>query len=144
MRQFIEKHDVQILRALEILPGFVSWNLILFPYWGILVFPTFVAYFILLFNVYWFYQSLQLAISTIVSHTRIQAAKVYDWMGDIKGFPDHEKVRHVVIIPTYKEPLHTLERTLSSLANQEFPTKQIVPVLAMEAGEPESERKIKN
>lgn len=143
MRRFIETHDTQILRILEILPGFVSWNLILFPYWGILIFPTFVAYFILLFNVYWFYQSLQLAISTVVSHTRIQAAKVYDWMGDIKGFPDWEKIRHVVIIPTYKEPLHTLERTLGSLLNQEFPTKQIIPILAMEANEPEAEREAK-
>ncbi len=143
MRQFIEKNDKQILRALEILPGFVSWNLILFPYWGILVFPTFIAYFILLFNVYWFYQSLQLAVSTIVSHTRIQAAKVYDWVPDIKGFPDWEKLRHIVIIPTYKEPLHILERTLDSLAGQEFPVKQIIPVLAMEKQEPEEDRNVK-
>lgn len=143
MRNFIEKHDKGILRALEILPGFVSWNLILLPYWGIFVFPEFVAYFILFFNIYWFYQSLQIAISSIVSHTRIQAAKIYDWMGDVRGFPDYKKVRHIVIIPTYKEPLHILERTFTSLATQEFPTKQIIPVLAMEANEPEEDRNIK-
>ncbi|HJY98274.1 MAG TPA: glycosyltransferase family 2 protein [Patescibacteria group bacterium] len=143
MRQFIEKHDRQILRALEILPGFVSWNLILFPYWGILVFPEVVAYAILLFNVYWFYQSFQIAVSSIVSHTRIQAAKVYDWMGDVNDFPDYKKIRHVVIIPTYKEPLYILERTLKSLADQEFPSKQIVPVLAMEKKEPREEREAK-
>jgi hypothetical protein len=143
MRNFIEKHDKGILRALEILPGFVSWNLILLPYWGIFVFPVFVAYFVLFFNIYWFYQSLQIAISSIVSHTRIQAAKIYDWMSDVRGFPDWQKVRHVVIIPTYKEPLHILERTLTSLASQEFPTKQIIPVLAMEKNEPEKDRAAK-
>src|SRR3990167_4459505 len=115
MRKFIIKHDKAILRALEILPGFVSWNLILFPYWGILVIPVVVAYFVLFFNIYWFYQSFQIGVSSIVSHTRIQAAKVYDWMGDVRGFPDWEKVRHIVIIPTYKEPIHILERTLASL-----------------------------
>jgi cellulose synthase/poly-beta-1,6-N-acetylglucosamine synthase-like glycosyltransferase len=143
MREFIIKHEKGILRSLEILPGFVSWNLILLPYWGIFVFPVAIAYFILGFNIYWFYQSLQIAISSVVSHTRIQAAKIYDWMGDIKGFPDWEKVRHIVIIPTYKEPIHTLERTLSSLMNQDFPTKQIIPVLAMENKEPEGERNVK-
>jgi len=143
MRRFIEKHDKGILRALEILPGFVSWNLILLPYWGIFVFPVFVAYFILFFNIYWFYQSFQIAISSIISHTRIQAAKVYDWMGDIKGFPDWQKVLHVVIIPTYKEPIHILERTLNSLASQEFPTKQIIPVLAMEGRETHEAREEK-
>ena len=140
MRQFIIKHEKGILRALEILPGFVSWNLILLPYWGIFVFPVFIAYFILFFNVYWFYQSLQIAISSIISHTRIQAAKIYDWMGDVKGFPDWEKIRHVVIIPTYKEPIHILERTFESLANQDFPTKHIIPVLAMEGKEVEQDR----
>ena len=132
-----------ILRALEILPGFVSWNLILLPYWGIFVFPVFIAYFILFFNIYWFYQSLQIAISSIISHTRIQAAKIYDWMGDVRGFPDWQKVRHVVIIPTYKEPMHILERTFDSLTSQEFPTGQIIPVLAMEAKEPVDERNAK-
>jgi cellulose synthase/poly-beta-1,6-N-acetylglucosamine synthase-like glycosyltransferase len=143
MRRFIEKHDKGILRALEILPGFVSWNLIILPYWGIFVFPVFVAYFVLFFNIYWFYQSLQIAVSSIVSHTRIQAAKIYDWMGDVRGFPDWQKVQHVVIIPTYKEPLHILERTLNSLATQELPTKQIIPVLAMEKNEPEADRNAK-
>lgn len=131
------------MRTLEILPGFVSWNLILLPYWGIFVFPVFVAYFILFFNIYWFYQSFQIAVSSIISHTRIQAAKVYDWMGDVRGFPDWQKVRHVVIIPTYKEPLHILERTLDSLAAQEFPTKFIIPVLAMEEKEPAEDRNAK-
>ena len=143
MRNFIIKHEKGIMRALEILPGFVSWNLILLPYWGIFVIPTFVAYFILFFNIYWFYQSLQIAISSIISHTRIQAAKVYDWMGDVRGFPDWQKVRHIVIIPTYKEPMHILERTFDSLASQEFPTGQIIPVLAMEGKEPREERNAK-
>lgn len=140
MRKFIEKHDQQILRLLEILPGFVSWNLIIFPYWGIFVIPEIVAYFVLIFNIYWFYQSFQIAVNAIISHVRIQAAKIYDWMGDVNDFPDWKKVRHVVIIPTYKEPLHILERTLDSLAAQEFPTKQIIPVLAMEKNEPEKDR----
>jgi cellulose synthase/poly-beta-1,6-N-acetylglucosamine synthase-like glycosyltransferase len=143
MRDFIIKHDKGILRALEILPGFVSWNLILLPYWGIFVFPVFVAYFILFFNIYWFYQSLQIAVSSIISHTKIQAAKIYNWMADVKGFPDYQKVRHVVIIPTYKEPIHVLERTLSSLAIQDFPTGQIIPVLAMEEKEIKQDREAK-
>lgn len=143
MRDFIIKHDKGILRALEILPGFFSWNVILLPYWGIFIFPVFVAYFVLFFNIYWFYQSLQIAISSIISNTKIQAAKKYDWMGDVQGFPDWKDLRHIVIITTYKEPVHILERTLESLANQTFPTKQIIPVLAMEKKEDEDERKAK-
>ncbi len=143
MKAFIRKHEKGVLRALEILPGFVSWNLILFPYWGIFVIPEIVSYFVLIFNIYWFYQSFQIAVSAIVAHLRIQAAKVYDWMGDVRGFPDWEKVEHIVIIPTYKEPIHILERTFESLATQEFPTKQISVVLAMEGKETKQDREEK-
>lgn len=143
MRKFIETHDKQILRALEILPGFFSWNVILFPYWGIFVMPTVVAYFVLLFNIYWFYQSLQIAITAIISNVRIQAAKIYNWMGDVVLFPDYKKIEHVVIIPTYNEPLHILERTLDSLSNQDFPVKQINVVMAMEMKENEAQREEK-
>lgn len=140
MREFLLRHQKGLLRALEILPGLVSWNIILFPYWGIFLVPNLVAYFILSFNIYWFYQSLQIAITATMSHLRIQAAMKYNWLPDIEAFPDWKKLRHVIIIPTYKEPLHTLERTFHSLAAQKFTPKQLVVVLAMEVREPEKER----
>ena len=135
MRNYIIKHEKQVLRVFEILTGFFSWNMILLPYWGIFVFPNFVAYFVLLFNVYWFYQSFLIAITSIVSHTKIQAAIGYDWVNDLKTFPDWNKVHNVVIVPTYKEPLHILVRTLNSLANQTLPTKMMTVILAMEEKE---------
>lgn len=143
MRNFILKHDRLVTRLLEILPGFVSWNVILFPYWGILVIPSVVAYFILAFNAYWFYQSLQIAVTAVISHLRIQASIKYNWVGDLAGFPDGKRIRHIIIIPTYKEPLHILERTLGSIAAQTLDTKQIYVVLAMEAKEPQEDREIK-
>jgi len=143
MREFFIKHDKVIHRSLEILPGLFSWNLILFPYWGIFVIPNLVAYFVLIFNIYWFYQSFTIAITATLSHLKIQATINYDWLGDLKNFPDWQKVHHVVIIPTYKEPLYILERTINSLANQTLPTKQISIVLAMESSEPKEDRQIK-
>lgn len=140
LRSFIQNHEKGILRLLEILPGFVSWNLILFPYWGILIIPEAVAYFVLFFNVYWFYQSLQIAATATLSHARIQAAMIYDWRGDLKAFPDTDKVRHVIIIPTVKEPLRILERNIDSLSSQTLSPKQLVVVLATEARVPEEER----
>ena len=143
MRRFITKHEKGLLRALEILPGFASWNIILFPYWGIFVIPNVVAYFVLAFNIYWFYQSLTIALSATLSHLKIQASINYDWIGDLKNFPDWQRVHHVVIIPTYKEPLYILERTIKSLAEQTLPPRQISVVLAMESSEPRQERQEK-
>jgi hypothetical protein len=143
MRAWIIKNERLTLRFLEILPGFFSWNMILLPYWGIFVFPNFVAYFVLLFNVYWFYQSFLIAITSIISHTRIQASINYDWLSDLKTFNDWKKLNHLIIIPTYKEPLYILERTVESLICQTLPTKQIQIIIAMEEKELEIDRNSK-
>lgn len=105
--------------------------------------PNVIAYFVLTYNIYWFYQSFLIAISATVSHFRIKASQNFDWLGDLKSFPDWQKVRHIVIIPTYKEPLHILERTFKALFDQTLPRKQIIPILAMEMAEPEIDRKRK-
>lgn len=140
LRNFILKHEKGVLRSLEILPGLVSWNIILFPYWGIFIIPEIVAYFVLAFNIYWFYQSLTIAVTATVSHFRIQAATNYDWVGDLKQFPDWQKVLHLVIIPTYKEPQYILERTLDSLLSQTLPKKQIAVVIAQEDRAPDEDK----
>lgn len=140
MRNWIIKHDHAIQRFLEILPGFISWNVIFFPYWGIFVIPNVVAYFILAYNIYWFYQSFQIAISGTIAHLRVQASMYYNWIPDLRSFPDWEKTHHVVIIPTYKEPFHTLDRTFDSLVKQTLPKKQISVVLATEKKEPYKDR----
>jgi cellulose synthase/poly-beta-1,6-N-acetylglucosamine synthase-like glycosyltransferase len=143
MKKFLSRHDKRIMRFLEIVPGLTSWNIILFPYWGIFIVPEVVAYFILAFNIYWFYQSLQIAITATMSHLRIQAAMKYNWVKDLESFPDWKEVKHFVIIPTYKEPLHVLQRTIKSLAEQKLDTKQINVVLAMEFKEAEEDRESK-
>jgi len=137
------KSEKLVQRLLEILPGFFSWNLILFPYWGIFLIPTATAYFVLIFDIYWLYQSFSVAILITISHFRIEAAKKLDWRNEIKSFPDWKNVKHLIIIPTYKEPLHILERTLNSIKNQDLPKDQLYIVISMEKKEDKEIRKQK-
>lgn len=125
----------RLQRALEIIPGLFSWSLILFPFWGSLLVPVAVAYYIIAFDIYWLYRSASTAFLALISHFRIKAAQNYDWMKDVKGFGDWQKIHHIVIIPNFKEPLHILRQTLDALKNQSFPTKKISVVLAFEERE---------
>ncbi len=132
-----------IQRALEILPGFTSWSLILFPVWGSFFFPTLVAYFVLLFNVFWFYKAGVLAVTAVLSHFRMKASDKLDWIVEASGFADWKKVRHVIIVATAREPLHLLRRTFASIAAQDLPHEMLHVVLAMEAIEGIEERALK-
>ncbi len=124
-------------RFLEILPGFFSWSLILFPVWGSFIMPRIVAYYIIAFCVYWLYRSVTLALLAILAHYRIKAAIFNNWINDLKSnFPNQwQDIQHIIIIPTYKEPLTTLERTLDALSKQTLPLKQIHIMLSFEERE---------
>lgn len=140
LRRFVHRHPVKTKRFLEILPGTVSWFLILFPIWGSFVIPEIVAYYIIAFSVYWFYKSMSTAFLALLGYFKLKSYQVYDWMGDVKQFPDWKKVHHIVVIPTYKEPLETLTRTLSKLTEQSYPLKNIHVMLSFEEREGEEAR----
>lgn len=140
MREFILKHERLVQRCLEILPGFTSWTLITFPVWGTFISPLAVAYFILLFDVFWLYKGASLAFTAVLSHVKIKAAEKLNWVRECRGFADWRKVKHVIIVATAREPLHILQRTFASLAAQDFPHEQIYVILAMEGIEIEAER----
>jgi cellulose synthase/poly-beta-1,6-N-acetylglucosamine synthase-like glycosyltransferase len=135
--QWVKRHPVRSQRILEILPGLVSWSLIIFPLWGSFFVPKLVAYYIITYNVYWMWRSFSMAGLAIFAHFKLDASQRYDWMGDVRNFPDWEKVHHVIVIPAYKTPLNTLKRTLTALSKQTFPTKRIVVMISFEEREGE-------
>ncbi len=144
LKKIFLKYPNKTRRFLEILPGFFSWSLILFPIWGSFVVPDIVAYYVIAFSVYWLYKSSVMALLSILAHFRIKAASHFDWMKDLKkNFPDkYDKIYHLIIIPTYKEPISTLDKTLKSLTKQSFPLKNIFIVLSFEKreGEPAKQK----
>lgn len=137
VKTYFLRHPVRTQRFLEILPGFFSWFLILFPIWGSFVCPELVAYYVIVFTVYWLYRSAVMAILAFAAHFRIKASQKNDWLADLKKtFPDrYQKIHHLIIIPTYQEPLSTLERTLDHLANQSFPGQNLHIMISFEERE---------
>lgn len=134
-------------RFLEILPGFFSWNLILFPIWGGLIIPKITSYFIVAFVVYSVYRSGMLTFFAVLTHLKMRAAQAIVWMEEVKEFGDWEKVRHLVVILVANEPEEVYEDTIIALSKQTLPTKQIVPVIATEARFPkggEAARRMKD
>lgn len=142
MVRFLEKYESQITRVLEILPGITSWTLLTAPVWASFFVPEAVAYFIIIFDIYFFYRATHIGINSIRSYLRIQNVSRQSWVAKLNSSKlDYSKVRHIVFIPTYTEPLLILRRTLTFLSEQEFPTKQIDVCLAIESRERDSEIK---
>jgi hypothetical protein len=138
MRKFTENHERLTQRSLEMLPGTLTWVLILFPLWGAFFIPKIVAYFTIAFLVYWLYRSCQSAVLGIKGYLKIRYSERANWRK--KYFQDKnkdslswEQIKHIVIIPNYNESVTVLSKSLEALANQkDINLKQMVVVLAME------------
>ncbi len=136
---YMQYHPVRTQRALEIMAGLVPYLVILFVVGGSFFIPETIAYFIITFNVYWLYRSLQLAVNAIIGYVNLKATEKVNWLKKLKEDPQtkdrFQDIYHAVIIPNVKEPTQILERNVASLAKQNFPLKNIFPVLAMEERE---------
>jgi hypothetical protein len=141
LKRWVIRHPVKSQRFLEILPGFVSWSLILFPFWGSFLVPELVSYYIIAFSVYWLYRSISMAVLSLIAHFRINASMQNDWLKDLDRVPRAKEIHHLIIVPTYKEPLHILERSFNALTKQTFPHKNIHIMVAFEEREGEEGKK---
>lgn len=139
IKRYFLRHPIRTRRALEILPGVISWSLILFPVWGSLIVPEFVAYYVITFAVYWLYRSVTLAVFSTLAHFKISASKRFDWIGYLeKEYPEKwNSIHHIIVIPTYKEPISTLQRTIEALTKQSYPLDKLHIMLSFEEREGE-------
>ncbi|MBP6913174.1 MAG: glycosyltransferase family 2 protein [Candidatus Levybacteria bacterium] len=131
------------IRLLEIIPPLIAVFLITVPFWGSFAFPVFLSYLIIFFDIYWLYKSLNLAVCSFFAARKIKQAEQTDWMAQAVQHQDFDKVRHIAVIPTYKESVHKLMETIDSIQGQTFPTHQLYVFVAFEEREEEAYEKAK-
>lgn len=78
-----------------------------------------------------------MAIYSGMAYLKMTAHGEVDWLEEMKKHKDWERIHHLVIIPTFKEPAYKLISTLEHIAKNDFPSKNITVVLGMEEREGE-------
>jgi len=127
-------------RLLEMVPGTVSWAVIIGPIWLSFSYPWLVAYFVLSFDFYWLCRAVWFAGSVIVAYRRMRDALATDWRGrleslDDASLPDWRTYTHLALIPTYTESLDTLRHTVRALAEADWPAeRKICAIITRETG----------
>lgn len=129
------RYPIKSRRALEIGPPLIGLFLITMPVWGAYFLPLALTYFIIFFDVYWFYKSVHLVVMSFIAARKIRAAEKTDWLAKVKALPDVGKVNHLIIIPSYKESYEKIKETIDTIKGQSFPHKQMYLYLALEERE---------
>ena len=127
------------------LPGVVSWTAIVLSILGTFFFARVWLIIATVFIAYLMSRMvLTIGFAFFGEYKRHLAGKT-DWIageddaGEFGFAPS--AVRHVIIIPNYKEPDDILRRTLDGLALQHRANERIIPVLGMEEREPDARAK---
>jgi hypothetical protein len=74
-----KKRVARKVRLLEIIPGLLTWILIIAPVPLSLRYPEIVGWFVLSFDFYWLYRAVVLSVSVSISFRRIRRVMATDW-----------------------------------------------------------------
>lgn len=127
--------DWLLFRALEIIPGVLAWltlGLVVLLSW---LAPVFIAFFIIVFDIYWFLKTTFLSLHLRSSFAQMQKHLKINWLVKAQGvraYKSWQDVYHLVILPFYKEPYIILEDTFESLLKTNYPKDKFIVVLARE------------
>jgi len=124
----------RIYRVWEIIPGLISWlSLILLVVFSF-VNPTLISVLILFYVIYWLIRVLMMAYFLISGYRRYQREVRLDWLNKVEqDFPNrYQDIYHLAIIPSYKEPIEILRRTLNAIKNSSYAAKKMLVVIAFE------------
>ena len=84
-------------------PGFVSWAIIVGPIWLSFSYPWLVAYFVLSFDFYWLCRALWFAGAVIVAFRSIRRVQAQDWWARL-GQLDNPSVRREAVLRAARRP----------------------------------------
>lgn len=129
-------------RLLEIIVPISSWFLITLPLWLSPFHPAIVAYFIIAFDLYFFSKSISTAYACVVSYNEILFHNQIKYDKKLQKQKNNKLLKHFVIIPNYKEPIHKLDESINEIVNGDYPNKEnLYLILAFEKREVEAPKK---
>lgn len=149
-------------RFFEMLPGLLTWTILLTPFLLSLISPTITAFIIMAFFLLWFARSVGLNVRVLQGWRMMTKQRKLDWSGLLsdlssdsadninENYPDwHKKIKarlkveppkvspddiiHVLIVASYNESIDVLEPTIKSVLASDYDMKKVILVMAYEA-----------
>ncbi|MCK9572119.1 MAG: glycosyltransferase family 2 protein [Candidatus Omnitrophica bacterium] len=128
-----------LYRFLEIIPGSISWGVII----GLILLaffnPVGCAIFIIIFDFYWIIRTTYLTMLLVLARQKLAHVKDKDWLKSCQALPcagRFEKLYHLVLFPVYNEGLDVLRPSLEALNRSDYPKEKIIVVLTFEERNP--------
>ncbi len=127
--------NYKLKRFLEIIPGSLSWGVILFFILIAFINPVGCAIIIIIFDFYWIIRTVYLTTLLIMAHQRLTRERNIKWLEECKKVTakkNWQDIHQLVLFPVYKEGVEILRASLNSLKNCDYPKEKISVVISFE------------
>ncbi len=135
-------NELKLKRTLEIIPGAISWSIILILVLLALFKPVICAVSVIIFDFYWIVRTIYLTTLLIMAYRKLTYQRNRDWLAACQGLSVSsvklEELYHLVIFPVYKEGMDILKPSLQALKDSHYSHKNLIVTMAFEARNPAS------
>lgn len=127
-------HKTFTVRLFEILPGLLTWLTFTLPFALAFRYPKAISLVVMIYALYWLFKTIIMSFHLISGYRHYKAAMSRDWQKELADeHSNWQKVIQLIFVPMYKEDLATVSSTFDALAQSNYPTNLIIPILCTEA-----------
>ncbi len=140
------KNSRKVKRFLEIIPGGLSWGIIIFFILLAFFKPVACAILIIIFDFYWIVRTTYLTTLLVMAYRKLSKEKDKDWISEYEALnqdKDWRDLYHLIIFPVYKEGPEVLRPSLEALKLSHYPKDKMIVVLAFEERNPKARENAK-
>lgn len=136
-----DNNDRVLYRAFEILPGLLSWASLAVLAMLSFIAPAFVAFFIIIFDLYWLIKTIFLSFHLRSAYRKTKKNLATDWLRELEKInpknyslemKSWKELVQLVIFPIYKEGREVILPSLQSLVDDTYPKEKMIVLLAVE------------
>lgn len=122
-------------RFWEMVPGILVWSTFILAILSSFFAPAFAIMFIIVFDLYWTLRVTYFIIHTVAAYISYRKTSKVDWLLQLQKIKSWQDIRHVVMLPTYKEGLPILRAALQSILDSKYDNKKFIVVVGGEEGD---------
>jgi len=137
-----DPREKRIQRFGEILPGALSWLVLVLGITLSFFAPIAAAVFIIFYDIFWLTRVLILSVLTITAYRKLKKNSRINWLKRCRKLKrcwglEWKNVYHLIVIPYVNEELDVLEPTIKALLKSNYPKKRMIISMSCEkrAGE---------
>lgn len=125
-------NPLQQYRILEMIPGLLIWTTFIGTFILSFIKPLWIIIFVIIFSLLWLLRVIYFVIFIFIGWKRYKKEITIDWGAKIRQIQGYDGIYHLLVLPTYNEPVEVLRTSFQSYLDADYNKEKVIIVLSRE------------